>query len=58
MANDKVIFQLENVAIITQKHNYIVAVGPQRYVVLTPDELKEELENLVERVIKENKING
>lgn len=49
-----VLLQLENVAIMTQKHNYIVAKGPQEYVVLTPDRLKEELEELVDRVKAKN----
>ena len=50
MSQNEVLLHLDNVAIWMQKHNYIVAKGPQECVVLTPDRLKEELEELVNRV--------
>ena len=50
MSQNEVLLHLDNVAIMTQKRNYIVAKGPQEYVVLTPDRLKEELVELVDRV--------
>ena len=58
MGKNEVLLHLDNVAIITQKHNYIIAKGPQEYVVLTPDRLKEELTELVDRVRAKNKLGG
>ena len=34
--------------------SFVVAGHPQHYVVLSKDTLKEEIENLIERVIKRN----
>jgi len=51
---DVVILKLENVAIIARHNSFVVTKGPQDYVVLTPDRLKEELEKLVDRIKAEN----
>jgi len=52
---NSVLLRLDDYYIVSQKDNYIVAKGPQEYVVLTPDRLKEELEELIDRVKAKDK---
>lgn len=54
LGRNNIMFQLENISIVVHGRNYVIAKGPQDYVVLAPAKLKEELEMIITRVKAKN----